>query len=755
MDSHSWRKILKNQLMKRITTLLASALIAGATFGQTSLPAAWNFDDPQPVGWTEELSNNPGNTRYTNGSVGAACKLDGDDEYVVVHFSDVCGGVTYDLIGQGNASNDIFTVQESADGSAWTTMREFNESDLSAANSWTEFTDVPLSTSRYVRWYFTEKQSGRNVGLDEVTLIEQVPTNDQEIGVSSGVTPIINNGTFVVGNQATTTISIENVNLLGGTDLTISSIALSGPNAADFSLGTTPTVVGPTAVEQFDLNFTAGASGSRFATLTIENDDANGDETTFVIELYGIGGDYATEPVDQPTNMAFSDVTSYGFDVSFADGASVPENYIVLRSIGVPIPAADNPVDGMTYVKGDYINGTQVVHVGSAETFRPKYVVAGQQYYFAAYAFNGPSGYENYLTGAPLTADQASAGAMIGNYYQGIDPNSTSFLTDLQTRISQNYDQIFYSNYGPVMINKFASRDTTGGQSVVTGVYSGYQYMYTGAFFYDVLSREHSWPHSWMPAFPDQEGDEYSDFHNLFPVHQDNANAVRSNRPLGVVETQASSFLDAQYGDNADGQRVYEPRDQHKGDAARAIFYMATKWNGESGSWELPNPIDFLVQYGQDQDVLKQWHWQDPPDAWEIARNDFIESEQGNRNPFVDSVDWVCYIDFETLTYIGAQSTPCTVTPDPDGIEEQLAGEFSITPNPTEGVSTLNLLLNEPQELNVRIVDVTGREVANTAGNYNAGMNRETLDLTSLDAGIYHVILQGEKARTTLKVVVK
>ena len=265
--------------MKKITTLLASAILATTTFGQTSLPASWNFDDPQPVGWTEELSNNPGNTRYTNGSVGAACKLDGDDEYVVVHFSDVCGGVTYDFIGQSSASNDVFTVQESANGTDWTTLRLFEEADLDAASAWTEFTDIPLATTRYIRWYFTEKQSGRNVGLDEITLISQIPTNAQEIGVSSGVTPIVNNGTFVVGNNTSTVISIENVNLLGGTDLTISNISLSGINAADFSLGTTPTTVGATAVEQFDLTFTAGAMGSRFATLTIENDDANGDET--------------------------------------------------------------------------------------------------------------------------------------------------------------------------------------------------------------------------------------------------------------------------------------------------------------------------------------------------------------------------------------------------------------------------------------------------------------------------------------------
>lgn len=741
--------------MKNIITSIAALLAASTAFGQAALPTGWNFDDPEPLGWTEELSNNPGNTRYTNGAVGAACRLDGDDEYVQVHFSDVCGGVTYYIKGQGNASGDVFSIQESVDGSVWTDLRVLDDGDISAAtSSFVEYTDVPAAASRYIRWYFTEKQSGRNIALDEISLIPQVPTSEEEIAISSGPEQVVNNATFVIGNAATTTFIIENVNLVGGDTLSIFDMQISGPNASEFTISgvTTPFDVQAGSTQNFDVQFSTAMMGSRFATLTITNDDANGDETTFIIELYGIGGNFATEPSDAPTNIQFADVTTYGYDVSFDDATTVPENYLFVRGIGNPALAA--PADGETYVKGDYLDAnTQVVHVGPAGTFRPKYNVASTEYFFEAYSFNGPSGFENYLTSTSASGSVTTPDDLIGNYYQGIDPGAASFLTDLQNRISQNYDQIFYSNYAPIMIEKFASRDTTDGQSVITGAYSGFKYIYTGAFFYDVLSREHSWPHSWMPFYPDQEQTPYSDMHNLFPVHQDNANAVRSNRPLGEVVTSTSSFLDAQYGDDANGNRVYEPRDQHKGDAARAIFYMAVKWNGEAGSWELPNPIDFAVQYGQDQDVLKQWHWQDPPDAWEMARNDFIESEQGNRNPFVDSVNWVCYIDFETMTYIGEQSVPCTVTP--NSIEEQLEGEFSISPNPTDGIAALNLSLRESQELTINILDITGRTVSSRTKSFGAGITQESFDLSRLDAGVYHVVLQGENARTALKVVLQ
>lgn len=744
--------------MKSIFSLLLVTFISGSLLAQTTLPTSWNFSDPQPEGWLESLANNPGNTRYSvNGCVGSTCRLDGDDEFVSVFYSDVCGGVTYSIKGQGSASNDVFTVEESADGNVWTTLRTFLQADLDLLGSCDEFTDIPLPTSRHIRWYFTQKQSGRNVGLDEITLVPQVPTATQEIGINVSGEQVAHNSTYVIGGLATTTFTIENVNILGGSSLSISDAQITGPNAGDFVLAnlSTPTTINANTSLDFQINFSTVGTGSRFATLTIANDDGNGDETPYVINLYGIEGGFATEPTTQPTNLSFSGVTSYRHEVSFADAPLMPENYIVLRSIGSAVP--DVPVDGESYVKGDYINGTQVVHVGSAASFVPKYVVANTDYHYAAFSYNGPEGFENYLTTSPLTGVANSSGSMAGNYYDGVNAASDTFLTDLQNRLGQNYNEIFYSNYAPVILEKFASRDTTDGQTVISCVYSGHQYVYTGAFFYSpvgVLSREHSWPHSWMPTYDNDDGEEYSDLHNLFPAHQNGANGPRSNRPFGDVVDIITTFEEGTYGFDINGNSVYEPRDQHKGDAARAVFYMAVKWNGTGGSWGLPNPIHpDLVAYGQDQDVLKQWHWQDPPDNWEIARNDFIESEQGNRNPFVDSVNWVCYIDFDGPTYIGEQTVPCTVTP--SGIEEQLDGSFFVSPNPTNGITTLNLKLNSPQELIIDVMDITGRQVSSRTGNFKSGLTQETFDLSGLNAGVYHMVLRGEKGSSALKIVLQ
>ena len=119
----------------------------------------------------------------------------------------------------------------------------------------------------------------------------------------------------------------------------------------------------------------------------------------------------------------------------------------------------------------------------------------------------------------------------------------------------------------------------------------------------------------------------------------------------------------------------------------------------------------------------------------------------------MDSVNWVCYIDFENFTYIGEQNAPCTVTP--DGIEEQLDGDFSISPNPSNGELTLNLNLVETQELTIEMMDISGRQITTQAGSFNAGLSRRKFDFSNLDSGIYHMILTGENGRAALKVVLQ
>ena len=42
------------------------------------------------------------------------------------------------------------------------------------------------------------------------------------------------------------------------------------------------------------------------------------------------------------------------------------------------------------------------------------------------------------------------------------------------------------------------------------------------------------------------------------------------------------------------------------------------------------------------------------PDNYEIARHEYVFDLQGNRNPFIDSVDYACFIDFDNNDHIPA-----------------------------------------------------------------------------------------------------
>ncbi len=68
--------------------------------------------------------------------------------------------------------------------------------------------------------------------------------------------------------------------------------------------------------------------------------------------------------------------------------------------------------------------------------------------------------------------------------------------------------------------------------------------------------------------------------------------------------------------------QVAEPDETIRGDIARAYFYMSLQY-------KVPIPETY-------EDMLREWHFTDPPSPWEQERNTLIEQEQGNRNLFID-----------------------------------------------------------------------------------------------------------------------
>jgi len=81
------------------------------------------------------------------------------------------------------------------------------------------------------------------------------------------------------------------------------------------------------------------------------------------------------------------------------------------------------------------------------------------------------------------------------------------------------------------------------------------------------LNAEHTRPKSHGVA----DTPAVSDFHHLFPVDSE-ANQKRANLPFGEVEAATWSKGGAKLGLDANGNEVFEPPDEHKGNAARALL---------------------------------------------------------------------------------------------------------------------------------------------------------------------------------------
>lgn len=709
--------------------LLAAFVFTGLMVNaQTTLPTSWDASGATPNGWTLA-----GTTFYTgSGNPAPAVRFDTQADYMDIWFADEPGALTYDIAGN-SFSGGTFTVKESADGNVWTTLRTFT---TLSAGTYVGTTDAPLSTTRYIRFEYTVKVSG-NVGLDNINIALPAAGPNAEIDVLQGADRIPTGGTAVISSPVSSTtplnLTIENEGTSNA--LSITSATVTGVNASEFVVTSTPSSIAAMSSATLSIDFTPTASGTRTATLTIVNNDSN--ENPYIIELYGVGGSFASEPAANPTNISFSGVKSYRYRVTYVPAAA--DGFIVLRKKGSAV--TDVPVDGTQYTIGDGIGTSKVAYIGTGNTFVPRDIRAGMNYHYAVFSYSGPGTFVNYKTTSPLTGNVTTNATELGaSFYSGIDRSSPTFVSDL-TNLINPHSLIFYSDYQRTLIDEFYERDTTNGQRVTTCVYSSYEHIYTPPMDFSVMSREHTICDSWMNSTGDNTTKQYQDYHNLFPTRLASVNQTRSNYPLGEVVNVTASYIDGKFGTNSLGQTVYEPRDEHKGDAARAMFYMLVAYDGFVTGW---GGFDNLLSNApnQDQDVLKTWHWNDLPDGLDHARNDYLDSLQGNRNPFVDSVDFVCFIDFNNLNKI-TTAAPCTTTG--ISVEENFISEItSVYPNPVTSNLTIATEVKEDHAAELRITDITGRIIQSMNISFAVGKSYFNLDVTALSSGIYNIELLNE-----------
>lgn len=171
-----------------------------------------------------------------------------------------------------------------------------------------------------------------------------------------------------------------------------------------------------------------------------------------------------------------------------------------------------------------------------------------------------------------------------------------------------------------------------------------------------------------------------------------------------------------------------------KGDVARSVFYLAVRYNG----LEIVNgyPDGIVGQFG-DLATLLDWHRNDPPDDYEMNRNNVVYTWQFNRNPFIDEPDLIEYIWGNKLGQTWSQ---------PLNVENFSASEIQVYPNPTLDRIYFKGIKNETD---IDIFTIDGRLVSSYYINSDKGLD---LNLTS---GLYLMRMSSEGKSITKKLVVK
>lgn len=159
-------------------------------------------------------------------------------------------------------------------------------------------------------------------------------------------------------------------------------------------------------------------------------------------------------------------------------------------------------------------------------------------------------------------------------------------------------------------------------------------------------NREHLWCNSYGI---DSAEPSYSDLHNLRPADA-NVNSARGNKYYDVSDTNSAGY---HFPAHVEAPRCstdsdsWEPPASQRGDIARALFYMATRYTGDTNNEPalvLTDTVILIQSTNANMGrlaTLLAWHQADPVDTAERLRNDRVYSYQTNRNPFVDHPEWV------------------------------------------------------------------------------------------------------------------
>ena len=213
-------------------------------------------------------------------------------------------------------------------------------------------------------------------------------------------------------------------------------------------------------------------------------------------------------------------------------------------------------------------------------------------------------------------------------YYEGIDIELTG--EDLIQELRPLISVMTAMTYGDARYSLLYTDEDLEYTGYTRGIWDGD--LITANWGDNLWQREHVWSQSHLNMDDDIEAGYIgaaSDLHNL-----------------RVACAESNNYHSNKYYDDVDGGLFFNPdelegkirgvhkfEDDHRGDAARILFYMAVRYEGLA----LNDVPDSNPEFSEGVlTTLLEWDRLDPVDDFEIQRNNRVYEYQGNRNPFID-----------------------------------------------------------------------------------------------------------------------
>lgn len=241
--------------------------------------------------------------------------------------------------------------------------------------------------------------------------------------------------------------------------------------------------------------------------------------------------------------------------------------------------------------------------------------------------------------------------------------------------------------------------------------------------------REHTYPRSLgnPPLDSSTDPTPNTDVHHLRSIDSQRNN-TRSNYPFGAGSGNSTLL--------GTSPQSFYPGDEWKGDAARIMMYMYTRY----GTRCLATVVGTgAATFSSDMpNIFLQWNADDPVSQIEINKNNINNTYQGNRNPFIDNPFIAKMIwsgpDAENPWGLTLSNKNYTLT--------------NVNVYPTITTNFVEIHKPEQKAINFKVYNTMGKELQ-----IGSTTTNQTIDFTNYPTGLYFIHLEENGKFKVIKVI--